>query len=801
MNQAGNQEYHIEFKINQNEPGHFHQDIELLYVMSGKIKMDVLEQEYVLNSDDFIVVNSNHRHAWIVADEDTAVCEIHFNFNMLREHIAKKFVFFHCNSTIGGDYAYEELRNQIEYLLSECAVNVNNDTFRKNAYIYHILDILISNFLVADIKEDDKQDDMQLERALQYIDANHGKAVSVAEMAELLYIAPSSFSRYFKKMMNVNFIDYLNHVRLHYALQEICYTNESITWIANAHGFSTASAFCKIFKDKYGVSPKQYRHNFENQSEIVSKENKLLEQYLKKYEKGDMKETAYAGKITETSVEVNCQNFSMHHFAWNKAINVGFAEDLLNKDICLEIIQCKKKLGLKMVRISGLFSEHMMLYRPHAMHINNFAYIDSVLDFIVEQHLTPIISIDNKEKSVVKNVKMQAKGISTIPQHFLFETMDEFLIVLQDFLKHILQRYGMKNVSDWIFECWYEASARTVMGIQTDYVEAFSKISQRIKKVIPTARIGGWGISNVEDGDEYTFTQIMKAWQKSDIRPDFISLNLYPYGDFEKIKENGRNREIYVLKYFNSKIKNCRIWMNKYGMQEIPLCIGEWGISMSMRNYFNETSGNAAMMLQVMLMDDVRVEYAAYGSFVDYSEIYSDTSRYLFGGRGIINASGAKKPSYYALMLYNQLRDYLIYKDKNCVITTDAYGSYTILYYNVKQLKYKYFYKSEEAISEDELEDIFEDKKYLEMVFKLNDIENGIYNIKEYCLNKNHGSLINEWIRFGKDQMIDTEDASYLKDIAQPAIRRKTMHVENHTLIFKQVMQPNEIGLIKIYKK
>ena len=143
----------------------------------------------------------------------------------------------------------------------------------------------------------------------------------------------------------------------------------------------------------------------------------------------------------------------------------------------------------------------------------------------------------------------------------------------------------------------------------------------------------------------------------------------------------------------------------------------------------------------------------------------------------------------------------LIYKDKNCVITTDAYGSYTILYYNVKQLKYKYFYKSEEAINEDELEDIFEDKKYLEMVYKLNDIENGVYNIKKYCLNKNHGSLINEWIRFGKDQMIDTEDALYLKDIAQPAIRRKTIHVENHTLIFKQVMPPNEIGLIKIYKK
>ena len=80
----------------------------------------------------------------------------------------------------------------------------------------------------------------------------------MAELADMLYIAPATFSRLFKKKMQMTYGDYLNQVRLYYAVQDLLYTNHSIAGIANNHGFSNASAFCKNFKDKYEMSPVQY---------------------------------------------------------------------------------------------------------------------------------------------------------------------------------------------------------------------------------------------------------------------------------------------------------------------------------------------------------------------------------------------------------------------------------------------------------------------------------------------------------------------------------------------------------------
>ena len=753
----------------------------------------------VNNQEYHIEFKINHRHAWDMLDKDTAVCEIHFNFNMLREHIAKKFVFFHCNSVIGGNYAYEELRTQISGLLSECAVDINADTFKKKAYIYNILDILISNFLIDDIKDDSEQDDLRMERVLQYIDANHANSLSVAELAQLLYIAPSSFSRYFKKMMNVNFIDYLNHVRLHYALQELCYTSESVTWIANNHGFSNASAFCKAFKEQYGISPMQYRKNFENQtiSNQVQEKEKNTKKYLIKY--ADAKDDVHNNMETKSEY-INCQNFSLYRFPWNKVINVGFAEDLLKREVHDCLLEAKFYIGFEKIRINSLFSKNVLFYDKQSGHINNFMYIDIILDNIMKSEASPIICLDNKEKSVLLKLEKQADKNYGIIQSHLFDTLDEFLSVLEEFLKHILQRYGAQRVSGYMFECWYYTAEQTVMGIKTDYVSAFEKISNLIKKYIPSAKVGGWGISSVEDNGNYRFSEMLEKWQKSPVHPDFISLYLFPYIELSENEVKTCCRKNIVVEYFSQMLEKCRKQMNTCGFFDVPIYVLEWNLSMSMRNYYNETCGKAAMMLKVMAMEDMKLEYAGYSALMDLSEIGMDTTRFLFGGTGVINTHLAQKPACHALIFYHQLKPYIIHKDKNCIISTDDYGTYSIICFNPRPLRYSYFLKEENQILEDEYDDIFLDQKCLEIDFKLEGVENGIYDIKERCVNKEHGSIMDEWIKFGKNEVMDEEDSNYLIERAAPSLQRWHTTVNQGVLSFKKKMEPNEICLLRIFR-
>ena len=66
--------------------------------------------------------------------------------------------------------------------------------------------------------------------------------------------------RVFKKYMGMTMTDYLNHVRLDYAINMIQNTDRNILDIAQDLGFSSISYFNVIFKKRYGITPMQARH-------------------------------------------------------------------------------------------------------------------------------------------------------------------------------------------------------------------------------------------------------------------------------------------------------------------------------------------------------------------------------------------------------------------------------------------------------------------------------------------------------------------------------------------------------------
>ena len=69
----------------------------------------------------------------------------------------------------------------------------------------------------------------------------------------------SYFCRYFKKSTGMSFVDFLNDLRLRRASQEILLTSKSMQSIATDNGFENIGYFFKLFKQKYGHTPRAYR--------------------------------------------------------------------------------------------------------------------------------------------------------------------------------------------------------------------------------------------------------------------------------------------------------------------------------------------------------------------------------------------------------------------------------------------------------------------------------------------------------------------------------------------------------------
>ena len=59
--------------------------------------------------------------------------------------------------------------------------------------------------------------------------------------------------------MNMTCIEYMNQYRLEMASRQLAGTELPITSIALESGFNNISYFNRVFKKKFGVTPKEYR--------------------------------------------------------------------------------------------------------------------------------------------------------------------------------------------------------------------------------------------------------------------------------------------------------------------------------------------------------------------------------------------------------------------------------------------------------------------------------------------------------------------------------------------------------------
>ena len=83
-----NRDYKIIFRTDTVENAHLHQEIEFLYVIEGTLQIQLFDQHYILKPEDFLMINSNHRHSW-TGTGSTAVCILHFDHSMMAENLNK----------------------------------------------------------------------------------------------------------------------------------------------------------------------------------------------------------------------------------------------------------------------------------------------------------------------------------------------------------------------------------------------------------------------------------------------------------------------------------------------------------------------------------------------------------------------------------------------------------------------------------------------------------------------------------------------------------------------------------------
>lgn len=108
-----------------------------------------------------------------------------------------------------------------------------------------------------DVKE--KHWDKMIQKAVQYMRGHYQESLSLHEISGILGLSSSYFSHLFKKETGVNYVEFLNEIRLEAVLKDLKNTTDKISVVAEKNGFRNLEYFSRFFKKSMGISPAKWR--------------------------------------------------------------------------------------------------------------------------------------------------------------------------------------------------------------------------------------------------------------------------------------------------------------------------------------------------------------------------------------------------------------------------------------------------------------------------------------------------------------------------------------------------------------
>ena len=117
----------------------------------------------------------------------------------------------------------------------------------------------INDASILIVNNNTRATDEALQIAVDYINEHFKNNITLDDMAELLHLNPSYFSKKFKSANGLGFKEYLNNVRINHSEKLLLETGMSITEIAFECGYDNSNYYGDAFKKVNGVSPSTFR--------------------------------------------------------------------------------------------------------------------------------------------------------------------------------------------------------------------------------------------------------------------------------------------------------------------------------------------------------------------------------------------------------------------------------------------------------------------------------------------------------------------------------------------------------------
>lgn len=438
----------------KNYPTHWHNSIEIIYVLKGSLQIKIDTDSFTLNEREVEIINSDESHE-IQSLEDNKVLIFNidpFFFEKYYKDINN--IFFYTNSNDDEDQngsEYEELKTLLSQMLCEYVQKLEDYDEEIEELLITLLYHLVNNFhYLTYEKEELKEKTDQLaryHRISKYIYNNYNNNITLQEIAKKEFLSTHYLSHEIKYATGYSFTDLINLTRIEESIKLLLDSDMSISEISDEIGFSHVRYFNKNFKYYFGCTPLQYRKKYAT----TEKEYDLSKQFVE-LSLNDALET----------LSYNLENYNRFNFEnklWNihvdvdkvlnplekdfkEYVNLGESFDLLiedNKDILEEI---QEEIHFEYGRLEKMFHSDMGVFLDSDFY--NWNKAKGVLEFLSNIYLKPLILLDNLDYSLEKYINILSSFLDYFTELDIVEVADfkfQFDSRLSEDIKDNLRQY------------------------------------------------------------------------------------------------------------------------------------------------------------------------------------------------------------------------------------------------------------------------------------------------------------------------------------------------------------------------
>lgn len=249
-------------------PPHWHQAMELLLFVKGKVTCKFANSTLHANAGDIYLINSHEVHETRCSRDAVYLC-VHILPSAMCRYVPDfdqlRFSLIHAPEDKEKREAYEKLRVHMQEILKHKDEATPAWKLERQARLFDAAAILVQHFAQPLAVEESKllrSDMTRLEPVLEYTHLHHGEELTLDGAANAMGLNKEYFCRLFKKNMGVSYIQYVYQVRATAVCRELETSEDSIGEIAERHGFKDPKMLNQHFKEIYGCTPSEKRKFF-----------------------------------------------------------------------------------------------------------------------------------------------------------------------------------------------------------------------------------------------------------------------------------------------------------------------------------------------------------------------------------------------------------------------------------------------------------------------------------------------------------------------------------------------------------